>query len=202
MSLDNIVKKIIDEAQKTAVVASKGADEELDRLRAKFTGEEKRLKEEAKKRAEADAAEIIRRKVSSARLEGRKRVLGQKEMILNEVFAEAKDGLLNLPVDQYLDLLTELVVKHCASGDEVVMLSTEDASRLKDKLKAWSGDLNKKLKKEGLKGEVNISDETREIEGGLVLSKGRTEINLSLDVLLSELRLTLEGELMETLFGV
>ncbi len=201
MSLDNIVKKIIDEAQKTAAVVGKEADEELDRLRGKLTGEEKQLRDDAKKRAEADAAEIMRRRVSSARLEGRKRILGQKEMILNEVFAEAKEDLLKLPADKYLDLLTELAITHCAEGDEVVMLSKEDASRLVDKLKAWNKDLNDKLKKKGLKGEVVVSDETREIEGGLVLSKGRTEINLSLDVLLSELRLTLEGELMEILFG-
>lgn len=201
MSLDNIVKKIIDESQKAANGVHKEADEEVGRLRAKFTTEEKRLKDEAKRKAEAEAAEIVRRRVSSARLEGRKRVLGQKEMILNEVFAEAKGDLLNLPVEQYLDLLTELVVKNSTSGDEMVMLSADDASRLKGKLKTWSADLNKRLKKEDLKGEVTVSNETREIEGGVVLSKGRTEINLSLDVLLSELRLTLEGELMETLFG-
>jgi V/A-type H+-transporting ATPase subunit E len=201
MSLDNIVKKIMDEAQKTADGVSRGADEELDRLRDRFSGEEKQLRDDAVKKAKADAEEIVRRKVSSARLEGRKRVLGQKEMILNEVFAEAKEGLLNLPEDKYLDLLSELVVSHGAAGDEVIMLSPVDASRLKGKLKAWNKDLNDKLKKAGLKGEVKVADETRDIEGGLVLSKGRTEMNLSLDVLLSELRLILEGELMETLFG-
>ncbi|MBN1572609.1 MAG: V-type ATP synthase subunit E [Deltaproteobacteria bacterium] len=201
MSLDNIVKKIIDEARKTADGVNKGADEELDRLRGKFSSEERQLKDDAVKRAKVDAEEIVRRRVSSARLEGRKRVLGQKEMILNEVFTEAKNGLLNLPEDRYLNLLTELVVKHGAVGDEVIMLSPKDASRLKGNLKAWNNDLNERLKKEGFKGEVRVTDETRDIDGGLVLSKGRTEINLSLDVLLSELRLTLEGELMEILFG-
>jgi len=201
MSLDNIVKKIIDEAQKTAGIVNKRADEELERLKAEFTNDAKKLKSEAQKKAEADAAEIIRRKISSANLEGRKRILGQKEMILNEVFVEAKEMLRKLPEDKYLGLLETLVVEYGITGDEIVMLSLDDASRLKNKLKAWTKEVNDKLKKKDLKGEVKVSDETREIEGGLVLSKGRTEINLSHEVLLSEQRLLLEGELTKILFG-
>jgi len=201
MSLDNIVKKILDEAQKTAVAVSNGADKELDRFRAELSSEEKELKGSADRKAEADTAEIVRRKVSSANLEGRKRILGQKEMILNEVFVEAKERLLNLPVNEYLELLEALVVEYGATGDEIVMLNKEDASRLSSELKAWTKELNEKLKKKGLKGETSVSKETREIQGGLILSKGRTEINLSFEVLLSELRLSLEGEVMKVLFG-
>jgi V/A-type H+/Na+-transporting ATPase subunit E len=201
MSLDNIVKKIIDEAQKTVMAVSNGADKELDRFRAELSNEEKDLKGDANKKAKADVAEIIRRKKSSANLEGRKRILGQKEMILNEVFVEAKEKLLNLPVNEYLELLETLVVEYGATGDEIIMFSEDDASRLKSEMKAWTKELNEKLKKKGLKGETTVSNETREIEGGLILSKGRTEINLSFEVLLSELRLSLEGEIMNILFG-
>ncbi len=201
MSLDNIVKKIIDEAQKTAEAVNNGADKELDRFRAELSSEEKELKGDANKKAKADAAEIIRRKKSSANLEGRKRILGQKEMILNEVFVEAKEKLLNLPVNEYLELLETLVVEYGATGDEIIMFSEDDASRLKSELKAWTKELNEKLKKKGLKGEITVSNESREIEGGLILSKGRTEINISFEVLLSELRLSLEGEIMNILFG-
>ncbi len=46
MSLDNIVKKILDEAQKTAVAVSNGADKELDRFRAELSSEEKEAERE------------------------------------------------------------------------------------------------------------------------------------------------------------
>ena len=201
MSLDNIVKKIIDEAQKAADAVNSGADKQLDRFRAELSSEENELKGDANKKAQTDAAEIIRRKISSANLEGRKRILGKKEMILKEVFIEAKDKLLNLPVNEYLQLLETLVVEYSVTGDEIILLSEDDASRLKNELNTWTKELNEKLKNKNLKGETTVSNETREIDGGLVLSKGRTEINLSFEVLLSELRLSLEGDIMNVLFG-
>lgn len=201
MSLEKIVNKIMTEATDTAKVITERAEGELKKLDTELKVEESELKGSAEKAARSDAAEIIRRKASSARLEGRKRVLGEKEMILGEVFAEAKERLLSLPDDKYLELLKGFVLKYASSGDETIMLSATDQKRLKGKLSAWEKELNGGLKDKGISGSLKVSDETRDIVGGLVLSKGRTEINLSLDVLLSEMRLVLEGELTEILFG-
>ena len=200
MSLENIVEKILSEARDTVRVIDGKADEDIGKLRARLDADERELNEDARKRAEVEAEEIIRRRTSSARLEGRKRVLAAKESVLNEVFAEAKTKLLNLPEDEYLKLLTGLAVAHCASGDEVVMLSPSDKKRLSKKLKAWASSINIALKEKKLPGKVSVSDETRNIEGGIVLSKGRTEINLSLDVLMGELRYEMEGRLTQILF--
>jgi V/A-type H+-transporting ATPase subunit E len=201
MSLENIVKKIMAEAQDTANVIQERGGRELEKSREVLATEEKGLIDDSRKGAEAEAEEIIRRRVSSTRLEGRKRVLGEKEMILGEVFAEAKDRLVGLPEDEYLALLKRLVIENSVSGDEVVILSAKDKTRLKGKLAGWVKEINDELKKAGRAGAVVVSDEKRDIEGGLVLSKGRTEMNLSLEVLFSELKLTLEGELMNILFG-
>ena len=200
MSLENIVEKILSEARDTVRVIDGKAEEDVEKLKARLDAEEQKLTEEAEKKAEAEAEEIIRRRTSSARLEGRKRVLAAKESVLNEVFAEAKTKLLGLPDDEYLKLLTGLAVTHATSGDEVVMLSPSDNKRLSKKLKTWATSINSGLKEKKLPGKVTISDETRNIEGGIVLSKGRTEINLSLDVLLGELRYEMEGRLTEILF--
>jgi V/A-type H+-transporting ATPase subunit E len=200
MSLENIVEKILSEARDTVQVIDGKAEEDIEKLRARLDTEERKLTEDAKKRAEAEAEEILSRRTSSALLEGRKRVLGAKESILNEVFAEAKMKLLGLPDDEYLKLLTDLAVAYCAYGDEIVMLSPSDKKRLSKKLKGWVTSINTALKEKKLPGKVGVSDETRDIEGGIVLSRGRTEINLSLDVLLGELRYEMEGRLTEILF--
>jgi len=200
MSLENIVKKIRTEAEETIRVIDGGARENIEKLQARLDAEERRLNEEAEKMAEAETEEILNRRTSSALLEGRKRVLAAKESILNEVFAAAKAKLLELPDDEYLKLLTSLAVAHSVSGDEVVMLSPSDKKRLSKSLKTWAGSINDALKKKKIPGKVTVSDETRNIEGGIVLSKGRTEINLSLDVLLGELRYELEGRLTGILF--
>lgn len=202
MSLEKIVNKIMTEATDTAKVVTERADGELKKLSTELKSEENELKDNAIKTAKSESVEIIRRKSSSARLEGRKRVLGEKEMILAQVFAEAKERLLGLSDDRYLELLTGFVLKYASSGDEIIMLSATDLKRLKGKLTAWEKELNGGLKEKGLTANVKVSDETRDIVGGLVLSKGRTEINLSLDVLLSEMRLSLEGKLTGILFGM
>lgn len=200
MSLENIVEKILSEARDTVQVIDGKAEENIEKLRARLDAEERKLTEDAKKRAEAEAEEIVSRRTSSALLEGRKRVLGAKESILNEVFAEAKMKLLGLPDDEYLKLLTDLAVAYCTYGDEVVMLSPSDKKRLSKKLKGWTTSINTALKGKKLPGKIGVSDETRDIEGGIILSRGRTEINLSLDVLLGELRYEMEGRLTEILF--
>ncbi|MBN1880695.1 MAG: V-type ATP synthase subunit E [Deltaproteobacteria bacterium] len=200
MSLENIVEKILSEAASTVKVIDGKAEEDVERLRTRLDADQRELDEDAKKRSEDEAEEIVRRQTSSARLEGRKRVLAAKESIINEVFAEAKAKLHGLPDDEYLKLLSGLAVNHCASGDEIIMLSPSDNKRLSKKLKTWTSSINAALKEKKLPGKVDVSNETRNIEGGIVLSKGRTEINLSLDVLLGELRYELEGRLTEILF--
>lgn len=200
MSLENIVEKILSEAGDTVRVIDGKAEEDIGKLKTRLDAEERTLTQDAEKKAEAEAEEIVSRRTSSALLEGRKRVLGAKESVLNEVFAEAKTRLLGLPDDEYLKLLTGLAVANCASGDEVVILSPADKKRLSKKLKGWETSINSALKEKKLPGKVKVSDETRNIEGGIVLSKGRTEINLSLDVLLGELRYEMEGRLTEILF--
>jgi V/A-type H+-transporting ATPase subunit E len=201
MSVENIVKRIVDEAQSSARSVAEKGDQEMAKLRASLDLEGRELKEAAKKKIEVEAEEIVKRRVSSARLEGRKRVLGQKDMIMGEVYAEAKSRVLALPEDKYLDFLKKLVVSSSVPGDQKIILSPGDKTRLKAKLSQWEKDVAQELKKKGIKGSVSLSEETKDIEGGVVLSQGRTEINLSLDVIMAETKYLLEGEITEILFG-
>jgi V/A-type H+-transporting ATPase subunit E len=201
MSVENIVKRIVDEAQSSARSVAEKGDQEMAKLRASLDLEGRELKEAAKKKIEVEAEEIVKRRVSSARLEGRKRVLGQKDMIMGEVYAEAKSRVLALPEDKYLDFLKKLVVSSSVPGDQKIILSHGDKTRLKAKLPQWEKDVAQELKKKGIKGSVSLSEETKDIEGGVVLSQGRTEINLSLDVIMAETKYLLEGEITEILFG-
>jgi V/A-type H+-transporting ATPase subunit E len=201
MSVENIVKRIVDEAQSSARSVAEKGDQEMSKLRASLDLEGRELKEAAKKKIEVEAEEIVKRRVSSARLEGRKRVLGQKDMIMGEVYAEAKSRVLALPEDKYLDFLKKLVVSSSVPGDQKIILSHGDKTRLKAKLPQWEKDVAQELKKKGIKGSVSLSEETKDIEGGVVLSQGRTEINLSLDVIMAETKYLLEGEITEILFG-
>jgi V/A-type H+-transporting ATPase subunit E len=201
MSVENIVKKIVDESQAAARSIAEKAEQDMRKLNSELDREETELKGAATRKTQSEAEETVKRRVSSARLEGRKRILGEKDMIVGEVYAEARRRLLALPDDKYLDFLQRLAIAHSVEGDVKVMLSKKDITRFKGKLPQWEKDVAQAAQKQGKKGAVSVSSETREIEGGLVLSQGRTEVNLSLDVILDETKYNLEGEVTRILFG-
>jgi V/A-type H+/Na+-transporting ATPase subunit E len=201
MSVENIVKKILDEAQTDARSIAQKAEREAARLSAQRNREETEIREAATKKIEIEAQEIVKRRASSARLEGRKRILGEKDMIVGEVYAEVKERILSLPEDSYLDFLKRLAINYCAGGDERIMLSAKDIVRFKGKLAQWEKDVARATQEQGKKGTITVSSVTRNIEGGLVLSRERTEVNLDITLILNETRYDLEGEVTNILFG-
>ena len=202
MSVENIVKKILDGAQIDAKSITEKAEREMGKLLLELDREEKELKDSANKKIEIEAEEIVKRRVSSARLEGRKRVLGEKDMIVGEVYAAVKERILALPEEKYLDFLKRLAVVNSVEGDETIILGQRDIARFKGKLSQWEKDVVKEAQKLGKRVNITVSSDPRGIEGGLILSQGRTEVNLSLDVILSETKYLLEGEVTRSLFGL
>ncbi len=199
MSVDNIAKKIIDEAESAVRSINEKAERETAKFSSELGREERELRDTAKKKIGMEAEEIVKRRVSSARLEGRKRILGEKDMILGEIYAEARAKILSLPEDEYLAFLKKLVVTHSVGGNEKVMLSQKDLARFKGKLPLWEKELSQDVKKKWDNSSITVSAETRDIEGGLILSQERTEINLSLDVILADTKYVLEGDVTDVL---
>jgi V/A-type H+-transporting ATPase subunit E len=200
MAVEEIVEKILAEAARAAGSVKLDSDQQMARLSAELEREEREIGQAAEKRTSGEAGEIVKRRVSSARLEARKRILGEKESIVREVYAEVKDRILSLPDEAYLDLLGTLVVRHGEGGDQTVMLCARDRDRLKGSLPQWEHDVSRRLVEAGRPGSVSIADETREIEGGLVLSQGRVEVNLSLEVIIDQTKYLLEADVVRILF--
>ncbi len=61
-------------------------------------------------------------------------------------------------------------------------------------------EVNSKLNAMGKKGLIKISDETREIGSGFILTHGGLEINCSIESQIRLLRDSLEGEISNLLF--
>jgi V/A-type H+-transporting ATPase subunit E len=194
MSVENIAKKIIDEAQSAVRSIDEKAERDISRTASELDRQVQELKDRARRQTETEAQEVVKRRVSSARLEGRKRILGEKEMILGEIYAEARQRILALTEEKYLGFLTKLVVTNSLGGQEKVILSRKDLDRLKGKIPQWEKELAQEVQKKWKDSSITVSAEPRDIEGGLVLSQSRTEINLSLDVILAETKYVLESE--------
>ena len=195
--IDKIKERIIQEAEeKKQQILSKAEEEAQEILNnCRKRAEEIKLKaiENAKKAAEDERRKII----SMAELEERKRFLGAKQQIIDQVFDEAKKHLENLEPQAYKKLLKQMLLKSNLIGDEELIIADKDKSVINaDFLK----EINSELVKLGKKGNIKISDETRPLIGGFILKSRDFEINNSFDSLIKMQREDLETQIAKILF--
>ena len=128
----------------------------------------------------------------SSRMEARKSVLAVKQEMVAKSFDLAREKIVSLPADQYVAFLADLVEKAGVSGNEEIILSARDRGAIGDALLAALNAGGKNLK---------LSDEVRDIAGGLILRSGNVETNCSVDLLMEMCRGELAGKVADVLFG-
>ncbi len=199
MSLDNIIHKILADAQaEVKCIENEGLKEIEERL-SKLKQEAEDYKERNLKKIYRIAAEEQQRLIITARLELRKQTLIEKQAILDKVFSEAFEKLKNLPEKEYLEYLFKLLINTVESGEEEMILATKDAKIAEQLLKR----ANDYLKKEGKIAKLTLSNEVRSIEkfsGGVILKSGSIEDNNSLERLFQDARADLEAQIAKLLF--
>ena len=126
---------------------------------------------DSRQRAEAQAAE---------HLACRQKVLAAKQQLIDEAFAGAAQRLSSLPQAEYIDLLAALAAEN-GSGDEELLLSAKDREAVGPAVVKAAN-----ARKAG--AAFRLSEETRETGGGLVLRRGRVELNCSFTEKLRQLR--------------
>lgn len=136
--------------------------------------------------------EIIRRKISVANLEVKKTVLAAKQEVLEKTYANAKEKILNLPASDYLAIIKNMISQNAESGD-TVFISQNDKKRITKKF------VSETAKELGLT--LKLSSEYADISGGIILSGGAADKNLSLDVEFRALREETESNVAFALFG-
>lgn len=141
-------------------------------------------------------AESIER---TARLESRKSILWMKQELVSTAFDLAKAQLADLPEQEYIAFLSRLASTASTSGEEEIVLNNKDRARCGTKAVNSANELLKKSR--GLHPHLTLSNEVREMTGGLVLKQGDIEVNCSIDILLDIKREELSSEVAEVLFG-
>ncbi len=197
MALEDIVNRVVGDAKKTA-----------DEIRDKARTEVAQATAEAKKKAESVKANVLaeakaeakreeKRVLSLARLEARNIVLSQKRTVIDAVFDEVIEKLKSFSDNEYRDLIKRMILKVASEGDEELILSSIDKKRVGN---GFVDEVNAVLKAQGKKGELALSKETREIEGGFILKKGKVELNNSFSALTEMARENLEPKIIGILF--
>ena len=186
----------------------------------------RRESEDILARGRRSADERVERLASVAQLEARKLILAAKQEALSAAFDKALDDLLTLPEGEYVSLLATLAAKAARTGRESVILSQKDRTRYGKQVVTQANEILARQVAPKLPGELTdsragalldrvvtgasallagtgmltLSEESRPIKGGLILSDGDVEVNCTFETLVRLQREEMASEVAKVLF--
>lgn len=225
--IEKITARIESDTQAEVAAILREGEAKAAEIRA---GYEARAEAEARAAAEAGrqaAQSQAQRLEGAANMDAKKMLLSAKQECLDEAFAQAQKTLISLPADQYAELLASMAVKAAKTGREEIILSPRDHDRvgaqvvaranamlaqnaapeLPDEIKtSRAGNLLSKVVTGAstlLQGTamLTLSDETRDMEGGLTLKDGNVEVNCAFETQLRVLRENMAAQVAKILFA-
>jgi len=195
MEAEQVVEKILADARAEAQKIKKQAEDQDAAEQAKLTEQLDEYKKQtellAKKAGEDEKSHIL----AAARMDIAKQFLTEKRKILDEVFEQARQQLQNLPDEEYRTLIKKLLLDTVETGDEEVVVDTNDNRIDHEFIK----EINRELGP-GYKGNLRLSDQRQNLGAGFILKRGKVKTNVSIEVLLNQARKELEIELAKELF--
>ena len=192
--IERITQRMEDDAQREIDEILSAAQAKAAEITQSCQAQAARESQEIVDRGRRNADERVERLASVAQLEARKMELAAKQEMLDQAFAQALEQLVNLPEGEYVSLLANLAVKASSNGREAVILSKKDRTRYGKQVVTQA---NERLKD----GHLTLSEQTRNIKGGLILADGDVEVNCTFETLVRLQRGTLEREVAKVLFG-
>ena len=190
--IDKVAARIVSDAQQEAAALKAETEARARELKENADRHAAELRQSLLAKADEEAEKQYALLVASDETEARKETLRVKQDLLSEAFDRAVLYLRNMDDDRYIKLLAALARKASETGTEEIILNPEDRPK-------YGGALMDALKSDGMK--LTLSEETRPIVGGLILSQGRIEVNCALDTLADLHRSELAGEAARILFS-
>jgi V/A-type H+-transporting ATPase subunit E len=198
MSLQKLLQGIESEAQA-----------EAERILQQARSEAGRIIQEVQKNAELESRQWIHQKIaasqkeaaqkiSQARLENRKRILGAQKAVIDQVFDQALQRLGNLDDDQYRKWLKKQIVNASETGAETIKFNPQDKDRLSN---GWLGEVNELLDQKGLAGKLRLEFEDTGFSGGFILQHPQYEVVVSFNEILNSLKEKMQFHIAQLLAG-
>ena len=149
----------------------------------------------AKGKADADKKynDIIKRAESAANLEERKITLLAKQDIIKSMISNALKNILNLPEDQYFELIYKLIEKYSLNSEGVISFNKTDLSRLPADFAEKANLISK--------GKLSLSETSAEIDGGFILTYGGVDVNCSISSLINDNSEKISDSVAQLLFA-
>ena len=178
-TIDNIISRINDETKR-----------KVDDIVNTSNAEIKKINDDAKqkvedeisiirKRQENELKNIKERSKTSADIKKQKAELSKKNEVIFDTINKAKEKILNLPLNDYVDLLKKLYDNNKPTSDATIKFSKKDLERLPKELFSY-------MEKNAETCKVSISNEPANINGGFIVDFGNIVWNLSVDSLIDQ----------------
>ena len=190
--LNKINERIRQEGQAEADAILAEAGKRIEVAQAGFRDQVTQLSADAALRRERAYAERLERLRGSADMERRQLLLSAKQGCIDEAFARAADALRALPRAEYAALLATLAARSGEGTEEIVLSAADRAAIGQDVVRAANE------KRPG--AAFTLSEETRELGGGLILKRGKVETNCSFETQLHQLRQEMASDVASILF--
>ncbi len=209
----NITSRIEADAEKTANEILARAQHEANEIRESFSAIAKSESDAILEKGKKLADERVLRLGGVAQLEARKMRLRAKQQMIDLAFKHALEELRTLSGDAYVNVLANLAVSAAVSGNEEIILSEKDREEYGKAVVAQANKMmtdgtqstaEKMISAAGryLRGEgFSLSDETRPIDGGLILKEDTLEVDASFGTIVRLMRDDLAGDVANILFS-
>ena len=191
--IDKIAARIVSDAQQEAAALKTETEKQAAEVREAADHAAQQLRKQLAAEGEAAAEKQYQLLVASAETEDKKETLRVKQELLTAVFDRAVGCLREMEGDSYVKLLASLAVKASETGRELIILNPKDREACGAAVVAEANRISGK--------QLGLSEETRPIVGGLILSQGKIEVNCALDTLAALRRSELSAEAAGLLFG-
>ena len=224
--IEKITQRIDQDAQAEIDKILGDARSQAVEILARYEEQARKESQEILARGEKNAAEREERLASVAQMEAKKLTLATKQEMLDKAFDLALDRLVSLPDEEYVALLADLAARAATTGREQLIFSQKDRARIGKQVVAAA---NEKLAKtvapelpdalaESKAGAIldkvvsgasallagtgmlTLSEETRPLRGGFILSDGDVEVNCAFETLVRLERGEISGEVAKALF--
>ena len=196
--IEKITQRISADTQQEAQVLMDNAKAQAAEITAGYHAEAEAAYAEALEKGKKAAQDRIERLTGVAQLEAKKLQLAARQEMLDQAFDLALKNMLELPEEQYADLLTKLALKASTTGTEALIFSETDRARYGKRVVMAA---NEVLEREGKTAALTLSEESRPFQGGLYVQSGKVETNCTFASLVRLQRQNMAREIADILFA-
>ena len=197
MPIKDIKEKIINDAIEEKEKLYQEVNISIKELEDDFEREKKNLKENILGRYNQEAEIKEKNILTEAKLEANKKILAEKQSILNKVFDEAAKRISNLGKAEYLELIENLIMENIETGNETIFISEKDKEIINQE---YLKTINKKILQMGKRADLSLSNDYIPISGGIVIGKDEIKKNASIEIMLNKIKEDYETKLSNFLF--